>query len=819
MKIRTYFFGIILWSLVIYLEIYYIVFKEAKNKTTEHAGLIFNSINNHITADEDIGENKDCVLKGIYKKVHIYEQQKISCQDHVLSKVGCAFVKKEYSYDSENNCKIVLPLEICKFSQNNYLTCNQSSCGEESIFIHIINPKSGETTIVEARGKTDNELKKFVLRYIKISIANKFSFIFLSCGKNKSKTQLLVLESHLKTQSYLKSYSERTLKLHYKQKLNINLIMIDSVSRAHFYRSLQKTTKMLNEINLNSETEVLDFEKYQAIHGHTMENVRALFTGTVFPKNYTEEMKESAGVGIDTFMSYFVNHGFHTLYQDDMCWKAQWGISMDLGFSKSWVDLFEKINKSSIQDTGLLHSNCKVLSDLGLEHVFNTEKTEKVCFNNNQHDYYYLNYIKKYYKNLHSFKPTFSYTALMVAHDSGGIRIQTIDKDLSEFVLAMSELNNTLTVIFSDHGNAYTKYVYHEIDGRYEMFHPFMFMIIPKGIKNFFDAEEMDNLRINQKRLFSLVDFHNMLFYFVKKISYQELNHVERGLLDIIPNDRNCENLPLVMPNLCICSNFYTEIKNESSLIGYLEFAVGQLNNMITNSSQAYACKRFVPLWFENVRKKKDGDFIKTSFDIYISPGLGSSNSIEKVNVLINSVESESIENFSMELIGWDRITKFAAYSKCSDASLHFRLCICDLTPTHTELAPVTIHYLKTRNFQNFYNSSRTSTTFNLESYLIQEDITVLEEESLLLITRTIKDYDEKNNLILVSVSFEAVSLSTKVYFVEVVVNNVNNLKKSVNSTCHGKLNTNSIIYICTYSKIVSNKDAFLDYFANFEEL
>ena len=397
----------------------------------------------------------------------------------------------------------------------------------------------------------------------------------------------------------------------------------------------------------------------------------------------------------------------------------------------------------------------------------------------------------------------------MVAHDSGGIRIQTIDEDLSHFVKEMSELNNTLTVIFADHGNAYTDFVYRETDGRYEMFHPSMFMVIPKGVKDYIGDEEMRNLRQNQMRLFTLVDFNKMLLYFARKYADPPSDkNLNRGLAEIIPNNRSCDELPLVMPNLCICQNFHSEVKNDSSLLGYLEFAVGQLNNMITNSSSSYACKRLVPLWFENVRKKKDGEFVLTTFDIFISPGLGSSNNIETVNVVIKSIESESVKNFAMELVGWDRISKFGSYRKCSDADQQFRLCICDLKNS-----------IKKSKFQSRYNNLRTSSGFNLLPYVAKEEVIVMKKQRLLLIVRTLSEHEKDKDLMLVSVSFEAVSVSTHGYFVKVVINSLDNLKPSVNSACHGNVRNNSVIYLCTCSRIVYDESASLSYSAFFIEL
>ena len=337
MKVRKYYWAVLLSALTTYIVIFALFSENTKISSTIY--LSFSS-------NKTIGEDDNCVINGIYRKVSLDKSEVTGCQDHVSSSLGCMFVKKTYPYDSNSTCKRNQSLEICKFDKRKKLTCAKSYCGKEPVLIHVIDPKSGKTTVVEERYKTDEELTNVVLKYAEQSVGNGFLFLFLSCGQFENKTQLLILENYLFPKPKLASNAPT------KRKININLVMIDSVSRAHFYRSLQKTTKTLSEINLMSDTEVLDFEKYQAIHGHSMENSRALYTGEVFPTNYTEKTKKSMGVGIETFMSHFKNHGYHTLFQDDMCWEAVWGIRLDLGYPGNWIKLLEKINQSSIQDTG-----------------------------------------------------------------------------------------------------------------------------------------------------------------------------------------------------------------------------------------------------------------------------------------------------------------------------------------------------------------------------------------------------------------------------------------------------------------------------------
>nr|XP_047141381.1 uncharacterized protein LOC124816295 [Hydra vulgaris] len=371
------------------------------------------------------------------------------------------------------------------------------------------------------------------------------------------------------------------------------------------------------------------------------------------------------------------------------------------------VELFKKQNKQILKvksSNCLLQSSCEILSSLGLSTVFQTPKNEKVCYNSKQQSYYYLKYLEHFYNNLPENQNAVSFTELNVAHDSYGTRVQTIDEDLSEFLKTMSKLKNTLTIIFSDHGNTYTRFVSNYIEGRFEMFHPSMFILIPKNVQNYIGLEELRNLRVNQNRLFTIVDVHKMLFYLAEKDDNKNAdNTFEKGLLERVSENRNCDDLSLRMPNICICQNIYSNGKNDSNALMFLEFALGKLNNIITNSSQN--CKRLTPLWFEIFSQIRNGEFTLTNFDIYTLPGTGSTNDAEKFNIVVKSTLNELSENFGLELVAWDRISEFNGYRKCSNAKFSFRLCVCDLK-----------NYSSTNRFdtKKLYNSKRTSVAYTL---------------------------------------------------------------------------------------------------------
>jgi len=106
-------------------------------------------------------------------------------------------------------------------------------------------------------------------------------------------------------------------------------------------------------------------------------------------------------------------------------------------------------------------------------------------------DAYYMNYLANKIKSTNT--PLFSFTALNIAHDPNGRRVQGIDADLSDFFSKMTEAENTLTIFFSDHGNTYSEYVYLVMEGRYEQYHPGLFMVVPDNVQKLLGHEAMKN--------------------------------------------------------------------------------------------------------------------------------------------------------------------------------------------------------------------------------------------------------------------------------------------------------------------------------------
>lgn len=722
---------------------------------------------------------------------------RIACKEHRPAESGCKFAKKAYAYDDvKRTCRTEPHLEICRIVLGQ-ITCTYKQCADaKNVSIHILDNKTGIVKPIEYLRIGDDRLNKAVSKYARITIKNGHKFMFLSCG---AQTQLLLLSD--KSFSRNDKIKMAAKKLNFDNlEINVNLVMIDSLSRAHFYRSLHRTIKTFQEINqrrTRDVTEVLDFRLFQALHGHSAENAHALFNGSVFPTNYTESEKESNAIGLKEYFGFLKKNGYNTMYQDDECWEAIWGFRQDIGGASDWIDLIQKQAEGNIDEIGLTYSNCKLFDRIESKMTFNLEEENYVCYNGRMYDAYHLDYIQDHFElfDKSQGKKSFSYSVLCADHDYGGVRIQALDKDLSTFVRKMAKLEKTITVIFADHGNTYTDFVYVDLEGKYEMFHPSLFMIVPKGVQEQLGPKRMKSLRSNQHKLVSVLDLHHS-FKYLADTSYKE-----KGLFSDISASRTCEDLPLRFPNLCACEGSDTVVKNDTEYIGQLEFAIGQLNNLITHASN-FACKRLVPTLYMNVLQRKSGDNQIVDFEIETSPGVGYPNKPEKINVEVTTKISGSLSNFDMKLASWERISRFGKYATCSDVKdtkFRFRLCVCDKDRP------------KINDYKEFFYH-RTSRDYSFSNeVIITEEFNELVKDTLVVVERA---YQEKQSEVdvgkkkpyLITVTFEVINYSPlgsegKAYSVEILLDDLNNIKPLTSGACKATVPSRSVVYICSLNR------------------
>jgi len=385
-------------------------------------------------------------------------------------------------------------------------------------------------------------------------------------------------------------------------------------------------------------------------------------------------------------------------------------------------------------------------------------------------------------------------TTLVTPHDPIGRRVQGVDEDLRELIQNMANSNNTLTVIFADHGNSYNDYVYTESEGRYEQYHPVFMMVVPDNVQKLLGHEAMKNL-----------DIHHTIKHLI------DPNHPRQGILQLLLANRTCGDIPMGMPNLCVCKGWDSPVKNSTELMPFVEFAVGQINNMISDASPTGKCKRLVPTSFENVMQRKQGDNVGISFDIITSPGVGSANYEERINAEVSYKKNINLDHFDAKLLSKDRISIFGHYRKCSDADLKFRFCVCD--SDQMEMGEN-----RRNDFGNLF-ALRNKHTFEMFGPDRMDEVvySLTPGDDIGLLIR--KTFDEERNL--VTVTFEGINLtSNEHYKITIKFPELRNLAFLTQRTeCTGTIGPRKMFYFCTLGRLWSVVEASFTYDISLKKL
>ncbi|XP_033742168.1 uncharacterized protein LOC117328753 isoform X1 [Pecten maximus] len=509
---------------------------------------------------------------------------------------------------------------------------------------------------------------------------------------------------------------------------NINMIFIDSVSRQHFYRTLPETVKVMESINHDNikgghGPVTLDFELVQSMRSRTFESLQALFSGYVDPSEKPFGVLDMPPVplSIESLFSPFKSQDYHTLWLEDLCWEWEWGISKDLrAFNKSyssrkiWKRLNKALEKAGIDGLDMTLSSCEILRVNNVNDHFHGPDT--VCYGGQFQHQFALDYLRLYQTRMTSLQQRFiTFLETNVGHEDTGRRIKTLDQPLASYLKFASTLNDTLTILFSDHGNAYGNFMDISLEGRIEMFHPFLMMVLPQGVQDKLGPAQSNALVSNQDKLISLLDLHHMLNHitlmgqtphspntstyegkhlsshrksFLPPSSYVKIKeqfHVpDHGLLSKISPFRTCDETPRIMPNLCICEGFENTVRNDSHYVMFAHFALSKLNNVIhsqyrkssPNSNSSFGkCQRLVLHSFRNVKTN-----FKKNHTVYITMELSVQlTSSRPLEVFFVALKYSLRTAGSLQLTRFDRTTPYSGFKVCADSGVDLNLCVCDL--------------------------------------------------------------------------------------------------------------------------------------------
>ena len=712
----------------------------------------------HLNVGEFL-EDTACPYMGI-RKFNNYTQNseqsgdKVSCTLHMPTSKECNRAAKEYEINKKTlRCAQDPKQELCWIIESwrtspeteLEIKCDLSPCKGHPVSVTGIHPLEGvvDKEKEEHHFVTEKGLESFLAHFVIVNTLRGFSFCFLRCktGAMQYFSQLLTFPPiiEMDTTGFL-SHKDPNL-------FNINVIVLDSVSRAHFYRSLPKAVRTLRDIVYNDSINAtaLDFKLLQSSAPYTFHNIRAFMSG----KSDFDYVEHANGTyEIQVLYKKFKNQGYYTLLQEDSCWFDEWGSlftnnvfqnktpSNLEAFTRRWTWFQDFVSGYNIDDFGLSHASCEVFKQYNVTNQFNQPR--RICFAGKVFSEHFLDYslgIFQGYIDSQRRQPIFSYTHLSPGHEVTGTRIKQIDEALSGYLFSIAHEEDTFTIIFSDHGPKTTRYSFETMDGRAEIYDSLLFMIVPEKVANILGMRRMSALLQNQNRLLTTVDLHNAIMSIGDPQRAMSGSFVLEGVFSEIPADRTCADISIKPSAVCKCEGWDQRYPDNDRQFTYLaEFALGQLNNNIQQSFLENSdvkggfgkCQRLVGHSFEKIRRRKVEKRYVLTMDLIVLP------SKEIFEVQINYPDRRVKYNNVPMLVNSRRVSIYRRYEKCVDDNVPVELCVCDSKSVGRKINRKN----SWKWFEILRGSEVLETVFRANSFGTSSQVKTLHDPCLLLVTR-----------------------------------------------------------------------------------
>ncbi|KAJ7370443.1 hypothetical protein OS493_032333 [Desmophyllum pertusum] len=575
-------------------------------------------------------------------------EEKVSCVSHKPTENDCKQAAKEYDIHKKSLQCVQPKTDLCSIeetwraSPESELTihCDLSPCKGRPVSVTGIHPLEGivDKEKEEYTFKGADALESFLAHFIIVNTLRRFSFCFLRCktGHKKYVSQILTFPPLLEIENseFLPSEKEQSL-------INVNVVVLDSVSRAHFYRSLPKAVNTLRQIVYNDSINAtaLDFELLQSSAPYTFHNIRAFMSGKS-DFNYIEHSNGTYQIGV--LFKKLKNQGYYTLLQEDSCWFDEWGSLFTNNvfqnktprnveeFQSRWSRFQDIVNSYNVDDYGLSHSSCDVFKQYNVTNQFN--RPRRICFGGKVYSEHFLDYslsVFQGYIDSGRRQPIFAYTHLSPGHEVTGTRIRQIDDALSGYLYSIAHEEDTLTIVFSDHGPKTTKYSFQTMEGRGEIYDSLLFAIVPEKVSNILGLRRVRAMVTNQNRLLTTLDLHNTLMSIGDSERSTSGSYSREGIFSEIPPNRTCADLSIKPSAVCKCEGWDQRFPdNDPQFIFLAEFALGFLNNNIQrnflttpNITGGFGkCQRLVGQRFEKIRRRKVDENYLLTMDLVVLP-------------------------------------------------------------------------------------------------------------------------------------------------------------------------------------------------------
>lgn len=453
-------------------------------------------------------------------------------------------------------------------------------------------------------------------------------------------------------------------------RMNVLMLGIDSLSFPHLKRSFPRFHEFITKDLANNVV----FENFNKIGENTYPNLLALFAGAKIEPFYEQDINKT---DIDFFAK--LDSTNHDLIP--FIWKSYHDLNYLSMYNEEWpfYGCFNYLKNGFRFYPAHYYSHPFWFKyDAACER----HNASKLCLNNEPtytKSLAKIKYLIEQMNEKNKNTPYFSFNFLKYYTHDYLVTPAGFDAELTDLVRKFEQkgyLDNTLLILFSDHGSRLTHYGFYTEPGRVERSMPFLTIRLPKQLEN---TEFEFNLKQNCDKLVSMFDLYKTLrhFYYLNKYDRDTLIRNKecrynftfseatvrsmRGvsLFERVDPLRTCVDA-LVPNSYCLCSS--KEAMNELTYFNETNHTFNETGellvtfvNSLTNEYRS-RCALFRLDHIKSVLKTSyTSSILLYSVQFVLQPG----DSVFEANLRLNNRKLEVYENKV------NRLSKYRNQSRC----------------------------------------------------------------------------------------------------------------------------------------------------------